>query len=83
MTDFDVVVIGGGDTGSDCVGTAIRQGAQKVTQIEILPMPPKVKGKINPNWPDYPGVLKTSTSHEEGCERRWSLSIRRHGSRST
>ncbi len=75
--DKRVIVIGGGDTGSDCVGTAIRQGASKVTQIEILPMPPEVIGKINPNWPDYPGVLKTSTSHQEGCERRWSLSTRR------
>jgi len=75
--DKQVIVIGGGDTGSDCVGTAIRQGAHKVTQIEILPMPQKVKGKLNPNWPDYPGVLKTSTSHDEGCERRWSMSTRR------
>jgi glutamate synthase (NADPH/NADH) small chain len=75
--DKRIIVIGGGDTGSDCVGTAIRQGARKVTQIEILPMPPKVEGKINPNWPNYPGVLKTSTSHEEGCERRWSFSTRR------
>ena len=75
--DKRVIVIGGGDTGSDCVGTAIRQGARSITQIEILPKPPGVEGKVNPNWPDYPGVLKTSTSHEEGCKRRWSLSTRR------
>lgn len=68
-----VLVIGGGDTGSDCVGTSVRQGAVKVTQIEILPEPPK---GINPNtpWPSpYPGVLKTSSSHLEGCTRRWCL----------
>ncbi len=68
-----VLVIGGGDTGSDCVGTAIRQKAKKVTQIEIMPKPPV---KLNPEtpWPNYPQVLKTSSSHEEGCERRWNLS---------
>lgn len=75
--DKHVVVIGGGDTGSDCVGTAIRQGAAKVTQLEILPMPRKVNGKINPNWPGKPGTLKTSTSHEEGCDRRWSVNTLR------
>jgi len=72
--DKQVVVIGGGDTGSDCVGTAIRQGAAKVTQVEILPKPPEVSGKINPHWPGKPGVLKTTTSHEEGCDRRWEIS---------
>jgi len=75
--DKQVVVIGGGDTGSDCVGTAIRQGAAKVTQLEILPMPRKVNGKMNPNWPGKPGTLKTSTSHEEGCDRRWSVNTLR------
>jgi len=75
--DKNVVVIGGGDTGSDCVGTSIRQGAASVSQFEILPMPRKVNGKVNPNWPHYPGVLKISTSHEEGCERRWSVSTLR------
>jgi glutamate synthase (NADPH/NADH) small chain len=68
-----VLVIGGGDTGSDCVGTAIRQKAEKVLQIEILPKPPEVRLSDNP-WPFYARLLKTSTSHEEGCERKWSLS---------
>lgn len=75
--DKNVIVLGGGDTGSDCVGTAIRQGARKVIQIEILPKPDEVKTKYNPSWPYVPKVLKTSTSQEEGCERRWSLSTRR------
>lgn len=68
-----VLVIGGGDTGSDCVGTAIRQKAAKVTQIEILPKPPLTRTPDNP-WPYYGKILKTSTSHEEGCERLWSIS---------
>ena len=71
-----VLVIGGGDTGSDCVGTAIRQKAASVTQIEILPKPPLVRTPDNP-WPYYSKVLKTSTSHEEGCERLWNLSTLR------
>ena len=70
------LVIGGGDTGSDCVGTAIRQGAKSVTQIEILPKPPEQRNGDNP-WPYFAKTLKTSTSHEEGCERRWSLSTLR------
>jgi len=69
-------VIGGGDTGSDCVGTAIRQGAKSVTQIEILPKPPDKRNGNNP-WPYYARTLKTSTSHEEGCTRRWSLNTLR------
>lgn len=71
-----VVVIGGGDTGSDCIGTSNRQKAAKVTQIEIMPQPPV---GYNPNtpWPTYPNVLKTSSSHLEGCERRWSLATNR------
>jgi glutamate synthase (NADPH/NADH) small chain len=74
-----VLVIGGGDTGSDCVGTAIRQKAKSVTQIEILPKPPEQRAKDNP-WPYWGKTLKTSTSHEEGCERRWSLStLKFHG----
>ena len=73
----NVVVLGGGDTGSDCVGTAVRQGARRVTQIEILPMPQKVDGKENPSWPHMPVVLKTTSSHEEGCERYWGLSTRK------
>jgi glutamate synthase (NADPH/NADH) small chain len=68
-----VLVIGGGDTGSDCVGTSIRQGALSVTQIEIMPKPPAGHNPATP-WPSpYPQVLKTSSSHEEGCKRRWQL----------
>ena len=66
----DVLVIGGGDTGSDCVGTAIRQGARKVCQLEILPKPPLQRAAYNP-WPDWPNILRTSSSHQEGCERIW------------
>lgn len=71
-----VLVIGGGDTGSDCVGTAIRQRAESVTQIEILPKPPEKREPGNP-WPYWPNTLRTSSSHLEGCERRWSLSTKR------
>lgn len=67
-----VLVIGGGDTGSDCIGTSHRQGAVSVTQIEIMPKPP-VGSNPNTPWPQWPVVLKTSASHEEGCERRWLL----------
>lgn len=67
-----VVVIGGGDTGSDCVGTAIRQGAVSVTQIEILPRPPEARSPSTP-WPRWPWRLRTSSSHEEGGERLWSV----------
>jgi len=70
--DKHVLVIGGGDTGSDCVGTSIRQGAVKVTQIEILPQPPADKNPDTP-WPYYPNILKTSSSHKEGCIRKWGL----------
>jgi glutamate synthase (NADPH/NADH) small chain len=68
----NVLVIGGGDTGSDCVGTANRQGALSVTQIEIMPKPPEGDNPATP-WPYWPMVLKTSSSHEEGCTRRWLL----------
>jgi glutamate synthase (NADPH) small chain len=68
-----VIVLGGGDTGSDCVGTSTRQKAVKVTQIEILPKPPLSRKEDNP-WPYFGKILKTSTSHEEGCERLWSIS---------
>lgn len=71
-----VLIIGGGDTGSDCVGTANRQGAASVTQIEILPKPPVGYNPATP-WPMYPKILKTTSSHEEGCERRWSLASNR------
>ncbi len=67
-----VLVIGGGDTGSDCVGTSVRHGAASVTQIEIMPKPPVGTNPETP-WPYFPNVLKTSSSHKEGCERRWSL----------
>ncbi|MBR2261681.1 MAG: glutamate synthase subunit beta [Paludibacteraceae bacterium] len=67
-----VLVIGGGDTGSDCIGTAHRQGAVSVTQIEIMPKPPVGENPATP-WPNWPVILKTTTSHEEGCERRWLL----------
>lgn len=67
-----VLVIGGGDTGSDCIGTSHRQGAVSVMQIEIMPKPPVGHNPKTP-WPQWPVVLKTSSSHEEGCERRWLL----------
>lgn len=67
-----VIVIGGGDTGSDCVGTANRQGAASVTQLELMPKPPEDPDKLT-TWPDWPTKLRTSTSHEEGCERLWSV----------
>ena len=68
----NVLVIGGGDTGSDCIGTSHRQGAKNVTQIEILPKPPENYNPATP-WPMWPNVLKTTSSHEEGCVRRWCL----------
>ena len=69
----DVLVIGGGDTGSDCIGTAHRQGCRSVTQIEIMPRP--VEGPDDPAnpWPNFPRVFKTTSSHEEGCTRRWNI----------
>ena len=69
----DVLVIGGGDTGSDCIGTAHRQGCKSVTQIEIMPRP--VEGAVDPQnpWPNFPRTLKTTSSHEEGCVRRWNI----------
>ena len=69
--DRDVVVIGGGDTGADCVGTSNRHGARSVTQIEIMPMPPEER--TPDSWPNWPMILRTSTSHEEGCEREWAV----------
>ena len=68
----DVLVIGGGDTGSDCIGTAHRQGARSVTQIEIMPKPPVGHNPATP-WPGWPVILKTTSSHEEGCTRRWNI----------
>ncbi len=71
----NVVVIGGGDTGADCVGTAIRQKAKSVSQFEILPKPPRERTKSMP-WPTYPSILRTTSAHEEGCERFWSISTK-------
>ena len=71
-----VVIIGGGDTGSDCVGTANRQGAACVVQIEVLPKPPEFRNMSFP-WPTYPTLLKTSSSHQEGVERKWSISTKK------
>lgn len=72
----NVLVIGGGDTGSDCVGTSIRQKAASVRQIEIMPKPPTKRAFGNP-WPYWPNVIKSSSSHEEGCEREWALATKR------
>jgi glutamate synthase (NADPH/NADH) small chain len=72
----NVLVIGGGDTGSDCVGTAVRQKAKKVYQFEILPKPQEWDHSYNPSWPAWPQIVRTSTSHEEGCERQWAVATR-------
>jgi glutamate synthase (NADPH) small chain len=77
-----VVVVGGGDTGADCVGTANRQGAKKVYQFEIMPKPPDWKEPYNPSWPNWPTILRTSTSHEEGCERDWNITTKQFTGRS-
>jgi glutamate synthase (NADPH/NADH) small chain len=77
-----VLVIGGGDTGSDCVGTANRQGAAKVYQFEILPKPREWSQPWNPQWPEWPSILRTSSSHAEGCERDWSVVTKQFNSRS-
>jgi len=70
--DKVIIVIGGGDTGDDCVGTARRQGAKEIYQLEILPKPPQQRPSDTP-WPMWPRIMRTSTSHEEGCHRRWSV----------
>ena len=75
-TGKHVIVIGGGDTGSDCVGTSNRQGAASVTQLEIMPKPPEKEAKAL-SWPNWPLKLRTSTSHDEGCERDWSVLTKR------
>ena len=74
-TDKNVVVIGGGDTGSDCVGTSNRQGAKSITQIELFPKPPNERAESTP-WPYWPMKLRTSSSHEEGVDRQWSINTR-------
>src|SRR5205809_3943858 len=73
--DKNVIVIGGGDTGSDCIGTAKRQGAKSILQIELLPQPPKSRTHHMP-WPVYPMLLKTTSSHEEGCDREWAIATK-------
>ncbi len=70
-----VLVIGGGDTGSDCIGTSIRQGAKSVLQIEVLPKPPEKRNPETP-WPNWRNIVRSSTSHKEGCERRWSTLVK-------
>ena len=75
-TGKHVIVIGGGDTGSDCVGTSNRQGALTVTQLEIMPRPPEKEDKAL-SWPNWPLKLRTSSSHEEGCERDWAVLAKR------
>jgi len=74
--DKIVLIMGGGDTGSDCIGTSIRQKAKKVYQYEIMPKPPETRDETMP-WPEYPRTLKTTTSHEEGCEREWCISTKK------
>jgi glutamate synthase (NADPH/NADH) small chain len=74
-TDKNVIVIGGGDTGSDCVGTSNRQGAKSVTNFEIMPKPPGERSPSTP-WPYWPLKLKTSTSHKEGCDRNWLINTK-------
>jgi glutamate synthase (NADPH/NADH) small chain len=74
-TGKNVVVIGGGDTGSDCVGTSNRHGAKSVTQFELLPKPPAERNEFMP-WPSFPMVLKTTTSHEEGADRHWAVATK-------
>lgn len=74
--DKHVIVIGGGDTGSDCVGTSVRHGAVSITQLEVLPKPPEKEHKTT-TWPLWPNKLRTSSSHEEGCERFWSVATKR------
>ncbi|MCB0608879.1 MAG: glutamate synthase subunit beta [Lewinellaceae bacterium] len=74
-TGKHVVVIGGGDTGSDCVGTSNRHGAQSITQFEIMPQPPEQRDPLS--WPNWPWILRHSTSHDEGCDRDWSVNVTR------
>jgi glutamate synthase (NADPH/NADH) small chain len=74
-TGKNVIVIGGGDTGSDCVGTSNRHNAKMITQFELLPQPPKDRTSFMP-WPTYPMILKTTSSHEEGCERQWAMATK-------
>jgi len=74
-TDKDVIIIGGGDTGSDCVGTSNRQGAKSIKQFEVMVQPPAQR-TTNMPWPTYPMVMKTTSSHEEGCDRYWGINTK-------
>jgi len=74
--DKHVVIIGGGDTGADCLGTSNRQGAKSVYQLEIMPKPPETRGTDNP-WPEWPRIFRTASAHEEGVERVYSVSTKR------
>jgi len=74
--DKHVVIIGGGDTGADCLGTSNRQGAKSVHQLEIMPKPPEARAEDNP-WPEWPRVFRTASAHEEGVERCYSVSTKR------
>ena len=76
-TDKHVVIIGGGDTGSDCLGTSNRHGAASVNQFELLPQPPEGRGEGVAPWPYWPMILRTSSSHEEGVERQWSINTKK------
>ncbi len=73
----NVLVVGGGDTGSDCVGTSIRHGAKSVTQCEILPQPPEARDDNSNPWPYWPRIMRTSSSHKEGCQRRWCINTKK------
>lgn len=72
----NVIVLGGGDTGSDCVGTSNRHGAKSITQFEIMWKPDSPENGLNPVWPEWPTILRTSSSHEEGCERIWAINTK-------
>ena len=74
--DKNVVIIGGGDTGADCLGTAHRQGATSVTSLEIMPMPPQKRDEKTP-WPERPQIYRVASAHEEGGERKYSISTKR------
>ncbi len=75
-TDKNVIVLGGGDTGSDCVGTSNRHGAKSITQFEIMWKPDSPADGLNPVWPEWPTILRTSSSHEEGCDRQWAINTK-------